>query len=126
MEFIKAVFELRLISYSGHMPNLVCCKFCCNYEKDEMFFNIFQNFLVCGDCLRKIEKRQGFIKLTKAVLYAMRFIIFKDAKDIFKFKLEKKQLDLLAKITEREILILLEKEPLTLKVYKEFKEELKF
>ena len=125
LEFIKAVFELKLISFSGHMPNLVCCKFCCSYEKEDMFFNIYQSFLVCKDCFEKVEQKNGFLKLSKAVLYAMRFIIYKDGKDIFKFKLEKSHLDLLGEVIEKSILSIIEKEPLTLKIYKEFKEEFK-
>ena len=125
LEFVKAVFELKLLSYSGHMPNLVCCKLCYSYEKEEMFFNIYQSFLVCKDCFKNVKEKNGFLKLSNAVLYAMRFIIYKDKKDIFKFKLEKNHLNLLGKVVEKSILSIIEKEPLTLKIYKEFKEEFK-
>lgn len=126
ISLVKSIFELRLLSYSGHMPNLVCCKFCCCYEKEEMFFNIYQNFLVCRNCIKKIEKKDKLLKLTRAVLYAMRFIIYKGDRDIFKFRLEKKHSDLLEKIVESVVLSVLEKEPLTLKVYKQFKEGFEF
>ena len=124
-KFLKAVFELKLISNSGYMPNLVCCKFCCSYEKNQMFFNFFKGFLVCKDCLNlnKTLKQDKLVLLTKAVLYAMRFTIYKEDKKIFNFKLNQKNLDLFAKIVENIVLLFLETNPITLKIYKQFTEE---
>ena len=124
-DFVKSVFELKLLSYSGYMPNLVCCNFCCNYEKKDMFFDIFQGFLICKDCLKNVNNKKYIVKLTKAVLYAMRFIIYKDNKDIFNFKLEKEQLKFFCNIVENIVLMLIEKKPLTLKIYKQIKEDIK-
>lgn len=123
-DFVKSVFELKLLSYSGYMPNLVCCKFCCNYEKNEMFFDAFHGILICKDCLKNVNNKTYIFKLTKAVLYAMRFIIYKEDKDIFKFKLEKKHLKIFCNIIENIVLIFIERKPLTLKIYKQFKEEI--
>ena len=55
----------------------------------------------------------------------MRFIIYKEDKDIFKFKLEKEQLKFFRNIVENIVLMLVEKKPLTLKIYKQFKEDIK-
>ena len=121
---IKAVFELKMLSYSGYMLNLVCCKFCCSYEKEKMYINPFKGFLVCEDCL-KTQNNGRLILLTKAVLYAMRFTIYKGQKHIFKFSLETKQLNFFSKIAEIVVLAFIEKEPLTLKIYKQFNEEFK-
>lgn len=38
MPLIKAVFELRLLSLAGFMPNLVCCDKCKIYESKIMYF----------------------------------------------------------------------------------------
>lgn len=124
-KFLKAVFELKLICHSGYMPNLVCCKFCCVYEKSQMFFNLFKGFLICKDCLNlnKNLQQDKLVLLTKAVLYAMRFIIYKEDKKIFNFKLSKENLNLFSKIVENIVLLFLEKPPLTLKIYKQFTEE---
>ena len=123
ISFLKSIFELRLLSYSGHMPNLVCCKFCCCYENEEMFFDVYQNFLVCRDCLKKYRYTNRLLKISKSVLYAMRFIIYKEDKDIFKFRLGKEHLNLLGTVSENVILYILEKEPLSLRIYKELEEE---
>lgn len=124
LKLVKAIFELKLLSYSGYMPNLVCCKFCCSYEKDVMFFNNFKFFLICKDCLNKAYcENKDLIFLTKAVLHAMRFILYKNDMDIFKFKLEEKHLEMLCFIVENVVLQFIEKEPLTLQIYKQFDEE---
>ncbi len=125
IELIKSVFELKLLSYSGYMLNLVCCKFCCSYEKEEMFINPSKGFLVCKDCLNK-ENSKNLILLTKAVLYAMRFTLYKEENYMFKFRLEKEQLNFFSKVVEHIVLAFVEKEPLTLKIYKQFSEEFKF
>ena len=123
-DLIKAIFELKLLSYSGYMLNLVCCKFCCSYEKNNMYINPFKGFLVCEDCLKN-HNSENLILLTKAVLYAMRFTLYKEQKHIFKFSLAKEHLMFFSKIIEMVVLAFIEKEPLTLKVYKQFSEEFK-
>ena len=122
-DFIKCVFELRLLSLSGYMPNLVGCKICCNYEKELMFYVPFQGELICSDCLENINQKHDIFKLTKPVLYAMRYIIYKDDKDIFKFKINHDQLEYLSNLIEKIVLIFTEKELSTLKIYHQFNEE---
>lgn len=121
--FIKAVFELKLISISGYMPNLVACKFCCHYKKPVMFYVPSQGFLICLECLKENVVTDK-IEVSNLVLHAMRFIIFKDDKDIFKFKLYFKHLKSLSELTQYCVLILLEHEPKTLKIYDQFKDEI--
>ena len=119
-EFIKAVFEFRLLSISGFMPNLVGCKFCCNYEKPRMFYVLDQGFLVCQDCLNRNSEILNVKELTKPVLHAMRFIIYKNDKDIFNFRLDDISFKFLSKLVEECVLIFSENEPITLKIYKKF------
>lgn len=121
-EFIKFVFELKLLSISGYMPNLVCCKFCCSYENDVMFFCARQGFLVCADCANKNNKMAGLVELSKASLYAMRYVVYKEDRHIFKFKLDKKYLVFLSNLVENMVLLYLEKDIITLKIYKELVE----
>ena len=84
-----------------------------------MFYVPSQGFLICSDCI-KAGKYSGEVKLTKSVLHAMRYIIYKDDKDIFKFKLEASQLDFLSKLVEKSVMIYVEKELVTLKIYHQF------
>ena len=122
-DFIKCVFELRLLSLSGYMPNLVGCKICCNYEKEKMFYIPFQGELICSDCLKNINCKYDIFELTKPVLYAMRYVIYKDDKDIFKFKIHPEQLKYLSNLIEKIVLTFSEKKPITLKIYHQFNRE---
>ena len=47
---VKAVAELRALSNSGYMPNLVACENCGTYESDPMFFNPASGLLFCSNC----------------------------------------------------------------------------
>ena len=118
-KFIKCVFELRLLSLSGYMPNLVCCKNCCSYEKEKMYYIPLQGVIICKDCIDKTSYEEK-IELPNSVLKAMRYIIYKEDKDIFKFKLYPKHLDFLAHLVEHCVLIFAEKEPTTLNIYHQF------
>lgn len=120
--FVKTVFELRLISMSGYMPNLIACKFCCKYEKPKMFYVPMEGFLVCLECLQKNAIVEP-IQVSKLVLHAMRFIIYKNDNDIFKFRLNLNQLKNLSNLTQHCVLILLEHKPKTLLIYNQFQEE---
>ena len=88
-----------------------------------MFYVPFRGELICSDCLENINQKYDIFKLTKPVLYAMRYIIYKDDKDIFKFKIKPDQLEYLSSLTEKTVLIFTEKELSTLKIYHQFNEE---
>ena len=116
---IKSIFELRLLSVSGYMPNIVCCKFCCSYEKENMFFSITRCILICKECLKREGEYKNLVEISKAVLYSMRYIIYNEEKYIFNFRLSKENLKVLSFLVERVMLLILEREPITLRIYKE-------
>ena len=41
VHFIKPVFELRLLSMAGYMPDLVACDCCAAYEGETMYSSLF-------------------------------------------------------------------------------------
>ena len=47
---LKPVVELRMLSVSGFMPDLVACSRCGAYEAADMFFRVQEANLCCGDC----------------------------------------------------------------------------
>ncbi len=49
-EFIKPLFELRLMSLCGFMPNLVGCAECLAYESEEMFLDAERGEILCSSC----------------------------------------------------------------------------
>lgn len=124
--FIKSVFEFRLMSFSGYMPNLVGCKICYKYESKRMFYIPTSSSLICDECL-KTHRESNAIYLPRTVLHALRYIIYKEDKEIFNFKIPDKYLDFLYSFTEYCILNMLEHKIVSLDIYKQFvrKEELK-
>lgn len=99
--FLKAVFELRALSIGGFMPDLVCCKHCCQFEGKKLYFLPFAGTLVCSDCLPgSPENDQLHIPLAPPVLAAMRYILYKEADKLFQFSLAEKPLEQLGKIAE--------------------------
>lgn len=110
-ELLKSIYELRLLSLSGFMPDLVCCQCCQAYEKEEMYFFPYEAQLVCGDCLKDSGENsldgteQVKFSVPSAVLHAMRHIIYSDEDRVFSFNLSGKALEQLNFITENYTLI---------------------
>lgn len=50
---LKAIFEMRLLSIAGYMPNLVACETCGAFESDPMFFDAVHGRLYCANCRPK-------------------------------------------------------------------------
>lgn len=120
-QLLKAIFEFRTLRLSGFMPNLVCCVDCCEYEKGSMYYLPLRSVLICADCLKK-EPNDTAIPLPRSVLHAMRFILYKDAKDVFQFQLDQKSLQYLASLSEYCILIRTEQPLKSLTIYKQLAE----
>lgn len=114
---IKACVELRLCAISGYMPDLVMCRECGAYEKDEMYFLISETRIVCSDCQRQ-RSFPSALPIDKAVLHAMRHITYIDDKKVFAFTLSDKSLEKLSYITESYICRWLERDFKTLHFYK--------
>lgn len=92
--FLKAVMELRLMSISGYMPDLVGCAKCGTYTDDEMFFDRREGCLYCRGCADHGEP------LTAGVLAAMRHICYSEPDKVFSFTLSDDGLRKLANLTQ--------------------------
>ena len=82
---IKSAFELRLLSLSGYMPDLVCCNGCSCYEHERMNFIPEKGILVCGDCIGSYKQRH--IQTGLGVTHAMRHCVYAEFKKLFAFNL---------------------------------------
>ena len=98
-DYIKPAFELRCLAVCGHMPDLVGCRECMCYE-GELYFALRGGALLCGDCLRKGGTTEAHIPVPAAILTAMRYIIYSDAKKVFSFTLSEEGKKILAHMTE--------------------------
>ncbi|MDQ5983769.1 MAG: DNA repair protein RecO [Eubacteriales bacterium SKADARSKE-1] len=112
---IKSVFELRILSMSGYMPDLMCCRTCKRYNNFKMYFDMIRGQLVCEDCL---EDMQNKYELQGGVLSALRYIVYSDFNKMFSFDLEDKYKNALALITEKYLLRHVDRKICTLDFYK--------
>lgn len=82
---VKAVYELRTLSQTGYMPDLVACADCACYEEGGAFyFDAEKARFFCADCA---AARGLTPNLSRAALSAMRYIVYSDDGKIFSFEL---------------------------------------
>lgn len=90
---LKPLFELRLLTMAGFMPDLTACEECGEFKAPEgAYFSLETGTFICKSCLSKIPaddiERQGeTIYIAPSVLAAMRHIIYSDFEKLFAFTL---------------------------------------
>ena len=119
-ELIKACAELRLACLAGYMPDLIMCRGCGEYEKENMYFSLSDGSVKCADCFHK-KPTQNAVEIDRGVLHALRHICFCEDKKVFAFTLSDEGLDKLSYITETYVSRVLEKDFATLHFYKTIK-----
>lgn len=93
---LKATAELRMLSLSGYMPDLLGCDKCGTYKNDPMYFCSSSGKLYCPDCL----PAQRAVKISPGVLAAMRHICLSSLDKLFHFTLSPEGMETLCEITE--------------------------
>ncbi len=94
--FIKAVTEMRLMSLSGYMPDLVACCVCGQYETPAMAFAPESGKIYCENC----NHSERIHNINSSVVQAMRYVCLSDFEKIFSFELKGESLELFCKISE--------------------------
>lgn len=112
---LKAIVELRMLSLSGYMPDLVCCAACGAYEAERMYFKVNRGTIYCKDCY--LSKGDPFVVLSPAALTAMRHIIYSDFEKIFSFGVSPGAQKELSAAAEAYTVHTLQKRPKTLDFY---------
>lgn len=118
LNLVKAVCELRMLSLSGYMPQLVGCKKCGVFESEKMYFDTFSGELFCDGCrpaARLTELNAGTVK-------AMRHICLSDPSKIFSFTLPTEALFSLSQVSEKYLLNITGRKFKTLSFYKSMTE----
>ena len=115
---IKVVAELRMLTLSGYMPQLVGCSKCGVYESEKMFFDTFSGEIFCEKC-RSAHK---LYEVSPGVLTAMRHICFSESGKIFSFSLPPEALLSLSSASEKYLLSVTGKKFKTLDFYKKMTE----
>ena len=114
---LKAIFELRLMSEIGYMPDIVACRSCGVFEPDELFFCISDGGFFCADCFEN-STASDYLKVKLPVLSAVRHIVLTDFNRLFNFRVSESTLQSLAELAEQYMLTHLEHSFGTLEFYK--------
>jgi len=124
---IKAAYEFRIAAIEGFKPNLVACDVCSAFENKTLYLDVMNGRLLCSDCLRNIRHTDDlvddgtahiYLKLTPAVLEALRYTIYSPCNRYLFFSLEEKELLRYADICEKYLLNHIEHGFYSLEFYK--------
>ena len=111
---VKAVFELKMMQYSGYEPSLDACIKCGSGESLVCFD--FAGGAVCADCAKDFNK-----KLSADTRACIKYILNADIKKLFSFTLSKESQKNLSDICESYLLSKSEKHYKSLEYYKKIK-----
>ncbi len=95
---IKAIFELRMMTLAGFMPDLSGCAGCGNEQPEPAWFSYAEGTVKCDAC------GGGGTLISGGVLAAMRHIVGCDFERLFNFELTPDALKALAAVTERYVI----------------------
>ena len=116
-KMLKSIFELRLMSEIGFMPNILACRECGEYEPEEIFFCISNGSLFCENCFNGADD-DNYIKIKLPVLNSIRHIVLADFERLFNFRVSENTMQKLSAISETYIINHLERNFQTLDFYK--------
>lgn len=132
---VKAAFELRMLTLSGYMPDLVACRACGAYEAETMSLDPVTGTLLCCDCIAAGRDKEAAERenpdrraaphpgdgrrpvLSRGALAAMRHIVYSDFEKLFSFSLPEGAAGELRVAAEEYVLCQLERSFPTLEFY---------
>jgi len=118
---LKSIFEIRLMSEIGFMPNVLGCSVCGDYEPHELVFNVSNGDFQCLNCFvndPENSENSNYFKLKLPLLSAVRHIVLADFGRLFNFRLSESAQAQLSSISEAYLLAHLERSFNTLDFYK--------
>lgn len=85
-KLIRYVFELRLISIIGIMPNVYECMEC--HSKENLkFFSVSLSGTICDNC-KRANRYYNLINISDGTIYTMKFIISTPIEKLYSFKVK--------------------------------------
>lgn len=112
---LKSIFELRLLSDIGMMPDVLCCRDCYCYLPKKAFMRLHDGFFLCEECLD--EPNSDDIPISVGTLRAIRHITLADFDRLFHIRMGANELNELSYFTERYLIAKLEMRCKTLQFY---------
>ncbi len=98
-KLLKSLYELRLLTMAGYMPDLTGCSHCGAYEAEQMSFSVEEGSLICGGCQKEVPT--SAISVTPGVLQAMRHLVYSEFERLFSFTLSQQGIDELMHLCEQ-------------------------
>ena len=114
VELIKAATEMRMMSMSGFMPDLVMCSECGEYETEKMFFMLGKGTIRCEKC----GPDGAAVPVTRGAVTAMRHCCYTDLNRTFSFELGEPSLSMFGAACESYLVNRLERSFTTLDFYR--------
>ena len=114
---LKPIFELRLMTELGMMPDLLMCRGCGVFLPKRLYFSVEKGCFFCTDCGTPDSPQEPLL-LRAPVLQAMRHILFADYDRLFHFQLGAENLQMLGICTERFVQYHLSLKPKALTFYR--------
>lgn len=118
LELVKSVFELRAMAYAGYLPDLVACARCGVEESPTLRFDLVGGDWYCENCAKEMSMA---VNCSRAVLYALRYVLYSELNRAFSFELSGEGMQLLNSISERYVLTHLDRNLSTLDFYRSVK-----
>ncbi|MBR2848195.1 MAG: DNA repair protein RecO [Clostridia bacterium] len=126
---VKAAFELRSAAIEGFLPNLTACDVCGADPESvpKLSLDVMNGRLLCGDCLRNVRHTDDlvdegtahiYLRLTPAVLKAMRYTVESPVGKFLSFTLAESDMPIFSKVCEKYLLNHIEHGFYTLDFYK--------
>lgn len=103
-EMLKCIFELRIASLLGFMPDVVMCRECGEYLPAELFFSIETGTFCCKECHTPKEEVTPSILMSGGVLQAIRHIVLSEMERLFSFRLQEESAEILSAFSEQFLL----------------------
>ena len=116
-EQLKAIFELRLMSEIGYMPDIIMCRGCGAFEPEELYFCVNDGGFYCSDCF-SYRDESNYYKIKLPVLDAVRHIVLTDFDRLYNFRISDNSLSVLSQLSEAYLQAHLERSFKTLDFYK--------
>ncbi len=123
IDWIKAVFEMRLLAANGLMPRLDACCACEKdaMEFDSMFFRLTQGDLVCPDCVTSYDTE--LLRVSKPVIALCRHSVESGEEKAYALRISGSQMSEFSRLSQRYLTCQMERKYPTLDFYLDVKKQ---
>lgn len=101
---LKAIFELRIMTEAGFMPDLVGCRGCGLDTAKKIHLDCNGGEIVCDVCHAVEQSKGDTVELDRTTFTAMRHIVYSEFSKLFSFSIPSEHARYLSFVTEKYLL----------------------